>query len=224
MKVLDSDRDLRYARGEISREEWIRSRVTSRGFRSSWLVPVVVGVVAIVVVVAFLAASGALLPSGVIDASYGAPARLSPAALGQLNASATLGQAYPSNDTLWFPSGPVIIVIHASPTAHDLTFVVQGLVNPTLHVTAGARVTAIVVNEDPDMYHNWALSHNGPPFSGIPMTGRGMLMESAMLDPPSGGGFWGQQVSLAVGAGQYWYLCSYPGHAADGMYGMFVAG
>lgn len=186
--------------------------------------PVLVVGLGIVAVVALLVASGALLPRDITGASYSAPARLSPPALDQLNASATLGQAYPSNDTLWLPSGPVTIVIHASPPAHDLTFVIQGLVNPTLHVTAGARVTAIVVNEDPDMYHNWALSHNGPPFGGMPMMGEGMMMESAMLDPPAGGGFWSQSFSFAVDAGQYTYLCAYPGHAADGMYGTLVAG
>jgi rusticyanin len=182
-----------------------------------------VGILAVVVVVAFLAASGVLLPRGVTGVSFGSPAQLTTAGLSQLNASATLGRAYESNDTIWFPASTVTIVFHASPATHDLAFVIQGLVNPTIHVAAGARLGVIVVNEDPDMYHSWALANHGPPFERMPMMGGGVMMQSTMLGPSSGTGFWSQGFSFAADAGQYWYLCTYPGHATDGMYGSLVA-
>lgn len=236
----NSDADTRYARGEISRDEWMRLRQSTvaapiapppspRPLRRNrtWLV---VAVVLVVVLVAVSALVVYQLTTSGTSPTYGAPRELTVADLSALNASATAGLAFPSNGTLWFRPGSIELVVYASPPAHDLTFVVQGMVNPTIHVASGTRVTVTVVNMDADMDHNWALSTQGPPYSSMPMMGPGGMMGAgtnmgtSMLGPASSGGYWSQQATFTASAGSYWYLCQYPDHANEGMYGSFVVG
>lgn len=239
MSADGSDVDVRYARGEIAREEWDRLRLENgslssggtnrtparspngRGRKPVPLALIAVGGLVLALVLVLWAVAGGFVGSS-INPSYGGVSRLSLSELGALNATATAGLAYSSNDTLWFPSGPIHMVIYASPADHDLTFVVQGLVNPTIHATSGSRITVSVVNMDPDMYHNWALSRNGPTYGSMPMMASGMMMSMAMLDPMSGSGYWSQTASFTTGPGSYWYLCDYLGHASSGMYGAFI--
>ena len=160
---------------------------------------------------------------------YSTPQELQPSDFAALNATATPGSAFASNNTLWFPGGALTMVVYASPPDHDLTFVIQGLVNPTIHVAAGSRISLTVVNLDLDMYHNWAVSTQGPPYNSMPMMGGGMMsggtwMTTSMLGPGSPGGYWSQDASFSPSTGSYWYLCTYVDHAADGMYGSFVVG
>ena len=182
-----------------------------------------------VVLVAAGAAAGFLWslagPSpGTWSPAYGSARTLSASELASLNASATAGTAYAGNDSVWFSGGSVDLVVVLSPPEHDMTFIVQGLVNPTIHVRADARVTVTEVNLDPDMLHNWALTRTGPPYSSMPMMGPGAMMSMAMLSPPSGSSYWAETMSFTAVSGSYWYLCEYAGHAADGMYGSFVVG
>lgn len=234
--------DESYARGEISREEWVRLRASDpttapsgldadeKGRRGSgragprvprmWIALAGAGLAAILVIWALAAGLG----GGPWNTSYGAVDQVSSAQLGGWNSSATHAVVDASNNTLWFPSGPVRLVVYASPPDHDMAFVIQGLVNPTMHLASGSRVTVTVVNMDPDMYHNWALGSNGPPFGYGSMMGSGMMMSTAMLEPASSSGYWCQTSSFTAESGQLWYLCTYPGHAASGMYGSFEVG
>ena len=243
MSATDPESDRLYARGEISREGWMQRRSTppasptsptpvpaprpSGPNRTAWLVVAVFLVVAIVASTAFLASLGAKNVPGT-NPTYLPLKQLAPADLSALNASATHGLAFAGNNSLWFSLGPVTLVVDVSPPAHDLAFVVQGLMNPTIHVAPGTRVTVVAVNSDLDMYHTWTLSTNGPPYGSMPMMGSGGMMGSgpmmgtSMLGPASATGFWSQQFSFTASAGTYWYLCEVTGHASDGMYGGFV--
>ncbi len=238
MNDLDSDPDRRYARGELSREEWLRQRGpgrstpssvagsfgTARGLSSHRriLLVVVVALVVISVVTAGLVWSlvGSFLSVG--NPTYGTPELLNPSDLSALNASATTGMSFSSNDTLWLPSGPIHLVIYASPPEDDLRFVVQGLLNPAIHAVAGSRITVTLVNMDGDMYHNWGLTRSAPPYVAMPMMSPGTMMSTAMLSPATASGFWAQEAAFTAVGGSYWYLCTYPGHASDGMFGSFV--
>ncbi len=118
------------------------------------------------------------------------------------------------------------MVVLLSPPGHDDRFVVDGLVNPALHVREDLRLTVSVVNEDPTDTHSWAISNAGPPYNALPMmgSGRGLpLWGSTMLGEASGNQFWSQNLSftLPVG-GTSWYFCLHYGYAADGMYGSVV--
>ena len=116
-----------------------------------------------------------------------------------------------------------------SPMGHDLTFTVNGLVNPEIHLATGTHVSLTVVNMDPDMNHNWVVTSPAPPYDEYPMMGGGMMggsnemWGSSMMGEPQGGMYWSQGLGFTVTSpGHYWYLCTYPGHASDGMYGSFV--
>lgn len=246
MNDRNADLDAQYARGEITREEWMRpsssdgSRVppyapptSSRPPRSSAitgrsLLVVVVVIVGIAVVAASLWSLAGTSSPGT-NPTYLQPRQLGASDLSALNASATQGLAFKDNNTLWVHSGAVTFVVYASPPDHDMAFVVQGMVNPTVHVARGSRITVVAVNMDPDEYHTWSLSTQGPPYSSMRMMGSGgmmsgMMMGTSMLAPASSAGMWSQQMSFTAVAGTYWYLCAVSGHAAQGMYGGLVEG
>ena len=237
--------DAQYARGEITREEWMQrgtsgtARVPpplltplrpprASANRRRALFVIVVLVVGIVAAATFLWSLAQ--PSGPgSNPSYLQPRQLQAADLPALNASATQGLAFKGNNTLWFRSGIVTLVIYASPADHDMAFVIQGTVNPRVHVAPGSRITVVAVNMDPDEYHTWSLSTRGPPYSIMPMMGPGgmmwgTMMGTNMLAPASGAGMWSQRMSFTAFAGTYWYLCGVSGHAAQGMYGELVGG
>ena len=254
MSANPRDADHLYARGEISRDEWLRSRdpypnarsltsgegnVTSprpgRGRRVPLGLIGIAGVVLAAILVIWAVAAG--LGSSPFQASYGSVSELSPSDLGALNASSTSGTAYAANNTLWFSASTVRLVIYASPSTHDLSYMIQGLVDPSIHARAGSHIEVTLVNMDPDMYHNWAVAQQGPPYGEYPkMGGGGMkgggsgswgsggMMSMAMIDTASGAGYCIQTASFTASSGTYWYLCDYPGHAADGMYGGMTFG
>ena len=115
-------------------------------------------------------------------------------------------------------------VLASPPDGPDLTFRIAGLVNPTIVVPRGATVTVQLVNDDPDMSHNWALTAAQAPFSFMTMmTGPAFAgASSAPLGDPTSAVLPSETFSFtASAAGTYTYLCQVPGHAAQGMYGTF---
>lgn len=247
MKPLETESDRLYARGEISREEWIVRRSTgsrdSNGARrrATWIAAATVTVVAIAAILVL----GSLASFGgpVTGPSSGSIEQLSPAELNALNASATPGLAYAANDTLWMPSGPIHLVVYAAPAGHGMQFVIQGLVDPTVHASAGWLMTVSVVNLDSSSDHGWALSPTGPPFPNSSMmgnnsamtndstTGSGMMGNNGMmgynsmrgydgpmmsvLSPASSSGYWGQTATYTLTSGNYWYYCDYSGSQCE---------
>lgn len=238
--------DERYARGEVTREEWMRMKAPSQGGVPGSVPPgpsppvrrptgsgrtlflVVVVVAAIAVVGAFLWFTTQSGLSGWSPA-YAQPKQLQGSDLATLNASATHGQAFTGNNTLWFASAAMTLVAYGSPADHDMTFVIQGMVNPTIHMPSGARMTLVMVNMDSGDYHTWSLTTQAPPYSSSGMMGSGGMMSGTMmgtssLGPMSTMGMWSQQMSLTPQAGSYWYVCAVSNHAASGMYGQFLVG
>jgi rusticyanin len=102
-------------------------------------------------------------------------------------------------------------------------FVIDGLINPTLVVPAGASVQFTVVNLDDDMYHNLVVSAYEPPY---PYMAMGAMMNGGYMMPFLPPADYSQGVaheySYTVSLNQpgtLWYLCTYPSHAESGMYG-----
>lgn len=244
MSGLSLDPDARYARGEITREEWMRLKDSPQGGapgspppsppvprsvgpRGPTLFVLVVAVVAIAVVVA---AFWWMTQSGLSgwNAAYAQSSRLQVSDLAALNASATQGHAFSTNNTLWFGSGPMNLVVYGSPADHDMAFVIQGMVNPAVHIPAGVRVTLTMVNMDSSEYHTWSMTSQAPPYGYSGMMGGGMMsgtmMGTSSLAPMSSMGMWSQQMGFTSLAGSYWYVCAVSNHAASGMYGQLIVG
>lgn len=232
MSPPSQDPDSRYARGEISRDEWQRLRTATPSMpppapappsRGPFLLLAVILVAAVAIAAVVMWSLGGS-PTYGWSPSYGGSKMMQASDLASLNASATMGTGYAGNDTLWFHGGSVNLVVYMSPPDHDMAFVVQGMANPTVHMAAGSRVTVTIVNMDSGDYHNWALTKTAPPYSSMPMMSGGTMMSMTMLSPMSGAGYPSAGMSFTAQSGSYWYLCQYANHASQGMYGNFVVG
>jgi len=73
------------------------------------------------------------------------------------------------------------------------------------------------------MYHNLALTTRGPPYSSMPMMSHMSGPKTSMLSASESGYYWVQNMNITANSpDQFWYLCEYPGHAEEGMYGSLV--
>jgi rusticyanin len=119
------------------------------------------------------------------------------------------------------------LVVLASPSGSpDETFRIAGMVNPTITVKSGARISIEVVNADSDAAHGLVITAHGSASSRMPMlTATPAFSGSAVWflgDPTSAGMHAGTLTFTATKSGTYQYLCPVPGHARDGMVGTFV--
>ena len=136
------------------------------------------------------------------------------------------------NNSITYTGDSVRIVVFGGAMSDNKTgpaekFVIGGLVNPTLHVSRGANVTFELVNEDTDMAHGIEVSTAGPPYGYMSMMQGGIYPGSVIAPLPEADG---SNVSMATNSftasqsGTFYYLCQYPGHAAEGMYGKIIIG
>jgi rusticyanin len=126
-----------------------------------------------------------------------------------------------------FSGNSAELVALASPAGGpDETFRIAGLVNPTITVKSGTRVTIEVVNADPDTAHGLVVTATGSATSWMPMMTSPPAFSGAALwflgNPTSAGMHAGTMSFVASTPGSYQYLCAVPGHAQKGMVGTFV--
>ena len=104
-------------------------------------------------------------------------------------------------------------------------FVIGNLVNPTIHIQKGAQVTLELVNQDTDMPHGMEISTAQPPYGFMTMM-QGGIYPGAFIQPiPSAhhGEFLEATTTFKANEqGTFYYLCEYPGHASEGMYGKII--
>ena len=184
------------------------------------------GIVAIIVlvVVAVFAASPFWQHSGVYRVQSGG--FLNQTSLESVNLTSPNVYVYASNSTVYINGSADLPVMMGPMNAPSMySFEILGLINPTLLISQGALVNFTVVNVDTDSYHNFVLSHSGPPYynMGNMMQGYGMMYSMGYLPPVHSGSYAYTNISYEFSSpGTYWYLCTYPGHAANGMYGKIV--
>lgn len=143
-----------------------------------------------------------------------------------------------NNNTIIFSSKNTTIVALAMgrDTAINLTaiqppsyskgdvFVIYGLINPTMIVTKGTTVHFTDINIDNDVNHNLVISSVSPPYPYMAMMSsmqsNGMM---SFLPPTNQGSAHEYTYTLTLDqSGNLWYLCTYPSHAQDGMYGKIL--
>jgi rusticyanin len=130
-------------------------------------------------------------------------------------------------NTLTYRTRQVELVALASPEGGpDMTWNVAGLVNPTIVLPTGARVTVHVFDADPDTAHGWELTSTAPPYPPMAMMAAPVALPGAVAMPVRGATaqrWFGRTVRFtATDAGTFYYLCQVPGHAQQGMYGTLV--
>ncbi len=118
-----------------------------------------------------------------------------------------------------------LAAVASAPGAGMYRFEIAGLVNPTLVVPAGARVSIDVVNADDDMAHGLVVTSPGaagwmpmmdawPAFPGTAVW--------ALGESTGAGLHAATEHFTATTPGHYRYLCAVPGHAQRGMAGAFI--
>ncbi|MDP7975496.1 MAG: plastocyanin/azurin family copper-binding protein [Thermoprotei archaeon] len=146
--------------------------------------------------------------------------------------------AFPSNNSVVVYSSDADLIVFtmgherainltgAIPPAHAThdAFVVDGLIDPTIVFENPSTVNVTTVNLDSSMYHNFVITRSSPPY---PYNAMPYEMAYGMVPflPPaeySAGQAYSYSYSVQIGPGNYWYLCTYPGHAEMGMYGQLV--
>jgi rusticyanin len=142
-----------------------------------------------------------------------------------------LGNATPAGATvdtadrrITFSGSTVRLVVLASPSGGpDETFRIAGMVNPTIFVQTGARVSIEVVNADPHTAQGLVVTAGGSTRSAAPMMTSSTAFSGAAVwflgNATSAGMHDGTLSFTATARGTYRYLCAVPGHAQDGMVG-----
>jgi rusticyanin len=154
--------------------------------------------------------------------------RVSPATAAGLGTQVPAGaQVNKATRTITFTTTRVRLAVVASPAGGpDETFRIAGMVNPTITVPAGARISVQVVNADPDTAHGLVVTASGAASSWMPMMTTTPAFGGSALwflpNPTSAGMHTGTLAFTASTPGTYHYLCPVPGHAQKGMTGAFV--
>ena len=131
-------------------------------------------------------------------------------------------------NTVTYTGRSVTLVALASPHGEpNMTWEIDGLVNPTISVTPGARVTVVLVNTDWGYMHGFELTTTSPPYPKMAMADIADDFFLMPLPPRTEkdtrtASYHTRTASFTSAVGVYHYLCPVPGHAAAGMFGTFV--
>jgi len=133
-----------------------------------------------------------------------------------------------SSNTITYTGTNVKIVMLGGPKEADEKFVIAGLINPTLKIPQGANITMEIINKDEGMSHGVEITTATPPYTYMSMMQGGGIYPGASIQPipkAASNQYPASQVSFAASnVGEFYYLCQYPGHAANGMYGKIIIG
>ncbi|MCL4545012.1 MAG: plastocyanin/azurin family copper-binding protein [Chloroflexi bacterium] len=142
----------------------------------------------------------------------------------QLAAGADINR---QTNTVTYRAAALELVALASPDGQkDMTWNVDGLVNPTVVVPKGAQVTVHFFDADTGTPHGWELTSTPPPYPSMVMMDAQVAFPGAFAMPVRGATAqqWsGRTLQFTVTtAGTFYYLCPVPGHARQGMYGTLI--
>jgi len=107
-------------------------------------------------------------------------------------------------------------------------FVIGNMINPTLVIKQGTTLHVTIVNMDEDMGHNFQVTTIEPPYAVMPMQammngGSSFLNSMPIIPTEQDEKVYEDTTSLTLTEpGTYYYICTYPGHAAEGMYGKII--
>jgi uncharacterized cupredoxin-like copper-binding protein len=147
--------------------------------------------------------------------------------------AARLGSQSPAGATvdraanrITFTGATVRLTVLASPAGGpDETFRIAGMTNPAITVKAGTRVSLQVINADPDTAQGLVIAAGQARSSSMPMVTARLAFPGAavwFLGNPTSAGMHSATLSVTATPGTYRYLCPVPGHAQEGMTGMFT--
>ncbi len=155
--------------------------------------------------------------------------RVSAVQAGRLGDQAPAGaQINKAARTITFTTRTVRLVVLASPSMPAERFKIAGMTNPSITVPAGAQVTIELINADAEMAHGLVVTASHDLSSPMPMMMARPAFPGAavwFLGRPTTAGMHASTISFTAAApGSYRYLCPVPGHAQEGMAGLFTVG
>lgn len=136
----------------------------------------------------------------------------------------------PKTNTVTYAARPLTLVALASPHGKpNMTWEIDGLVNPTVIIQPGTQVKVVLVNTDRGYMHGFELTTNSPPYPDMAMAA---VTDDFFLMPvpqrttqnPVTASYYTRSASLTTAPGLYHYFCPVPGHAAAGMFGTLEIG
>jgi rusticyanin len=136
----------------------------------------------------------------------------------------------PKTNTVTYTGRSLTLVALASPHGKpNMTWEIDGLVNPTVIIQPGVRVKVVLVNTDRGYMHGFELTTNSPPYSYMTMatvTDNFFLMPLPQRTTQNlvTASYYTRSASLTTAPGLYHYFCPVPGHAAAGMFGTLEIG
>jgi rusticyanin len=130
-----------------------------------------------------------------------------------------------SANLITFSGTSVSFTVESVPASNpDMTFRIAGLVDPTIVVPNGARVSVEFINADSDEAHGWLVTSEHAPFNfGQSKDPTIPNAASGLIGDPTPAGHGAIMFTFQAGPpGTYSYICPMPGHAQMGMRGTFV--
>ncbi len=131
-----------------------------------------------------------------------------------------------ATNTITYHGRRDLLVPLAAPAALHLKgmqWEIDGLINPTVVVPLGARVTVVLVNADQGYLHGFEVTTARPPFGEMAMMQGAVAFPGGLIMPippeSRGAAPHAETIFTAAAAGTYSYICPVPGHAAMGMAG-----
>ena len=131
-------------------------------------------------------------------------------------------------NTVTYGGHSVTLVALASPHGKpNMTWEIDGLVNPTVVLQPGTKVDVVLANTDWGYMHGFELTSTPPPYPYMAMAG---VADSFFLMPlpprtaknTATASYYTRSASFTTAFGTYHYLCPVPGHAEAGMFGTLV--
>lgn len=129
------------------------------------------------------------------------------------------------SNSVTYSGNTIKVVLLASSKQADDKFEVAGLINPTIYIPKNSTVTLELINEDEDVSHALEITSAAPPYGYMSMMQGGVYPGSYINPIPSSanGKFYSASSSFITNYdGSFYYICQYPGHAAQGMYGKII--
>lgn len=129
------------------------------------------------------------------------------------------------NNTISFAGKDITIVLLAGPEIADEKFVIGGLINPSIQVPKDAKISLEMINEDEGVPHGVEITNANPPYNYMAMMGGGIYPDTFITPLPAATeGNYPTAVTTFNSSqeGDFYYICQYPNHASEGMYGKFI--
>ena len=172
---------------------------------------------------------GSSMMGGGGGAGGGGPGAITNASLAGLVSRGEQGASTdPKANTVTYGGHSVTLVALASPHGKpNMTWEIDGLVNPTVVLQPGTKVDVVLANTDWGYMHGFELTSTPPTYPYMAMAGVAdnfflMPLPPRTTQNTATASYHTRSASFTTAPGTYYYLCPVPGHAAAGMFGTLV--